>query len=102
MSVGQSGTLGTDTLTGQASFRPLQFLQVSVGPSLQRSSPEVGSGGSTEPTYYYSVAASATYQINRWLSARAAYAWSLQDSQKQILHDLLSISLTAAYPLRLQ
>src|SRR5207302_9524765 len=40
VTVGESGTVVTDTLTGQASFRPLQYLQVSIGPSVQRSSPE--------------------------------------------------------------
>jgi predicted porin len=99
---GQSGTAVTDTVTGQASFKPLKFLQVSVGPSVQRSSSATASGPSSETIYYYSVSASATYQINKWLSARAAYAWSLQEGGGQdILHNLFSVGLTAIYPLRI-
>ena len=36
VTVGQSGTVAIDTLTGQATFKPIQFLQVSGGPSVQR------------------------------------------------------------------
>ena len=42
------------------------------------------------------------YQINRWLSARGAYAGSLQDSAGQrIVSNVFSISLIATYPVRL-
>lgn len=101
--VGQGGTVITDTLGGQVSFTPLQRLQVSVGPGFQRSSGESGASRSEEPTNYYSLYASVTYQINRWLFVRASYSFSLQDgrSQPQILHNILSISLAAAYPMRI-
>ena len=99
---GESGTVATDTFSGQATFVPLRFLQVSVRPTVQRSASEGGSGRSSTPTYYYSIGASATYQINRWLSARGAYAGSLQDSAGQrIVSNVFSISLIATYPVRL-
>jgi len=101
VTVGESGTVVTDTLTGQASFRPLQYLQVSVGPSVQRSSPEGKSSRGEETTYYYSIGAGASYRINTWLTARAVYSGSLQDTAgRQILRNVLSIGLTAAYPIR--
>jgi hypothetical protein len=101
ITVGESGTVVTDTLTGQASFRPLQYLQVSIGPSVQRSTPEGRSSRSEGTTYYYSIGATASYRINTWLTGRVGYSGSLQDSAgRQILHNVLSIGLTASYPIR--
>ena len=104
VTVGESGTSTTDTVNAQAAFSPIQFLQVSLGTSVQRSSGATGSSSSDGNTYYYSAGVSATYQLNKWLRASAAYTWSLEDGgggNGRILHNLLSISLTAAYPFRI-
>jgi hypothetical protein len=98
--LGQSAPVTTHTLSGAAGFRVLRFLQVSVGPSFQTSSGEGQSNAGT--TDYYAVNASATYQINKWLSARASYSWSLQTGTGgDIPHDLFGIGLAVAYPMRI-
>jgi hypothetical protein len=98
--LGQSAPVTTHTLAGAANFRVSRFLEVSVGPSFQTSS---GTGQSNiGTTHYYAVNATATYQINKWLSARASYSWSLQTgSGGDIPHNLLAIGLAVVYPMRI-
>src|SRR5262249_6358577 len=98
--LGASAPVTTNSLFGTASFQLARFLRVSVGPSFQVSSSEGHSNTGT--TYYYAVNATATYRINKWLSAGASYSWSLQTgSGGEIPHNLLAVGLTVAYPLRI-
>jgi predicted porin len=98
--LGQGVPVTTHTLAGAANFQLSRFLQVSIGPSFQTWSNEGQSDVGT--TYYYSVNASATYWINKWLSARAAYSWTLQTGAGgDIPRNLVGVGLTVAYPMRI-
>jgi hypothetical protein len=94
--LGESGTFNTETFSGSVSFEPLRSLLVNVSPSIVRLT-----GGSTSDITSYGLTAGASYQILRWLSARAAYSFSYQDqSGGNILRNVISISLEALYPYR--
>ena len=95
--IGQAGSVKIESVTGSIGFEPLRLLQVSLGASLTRLS-----GGTGSDTTSYGATAGASYQILRWLAARASYHFNLQDQNTDdIRHNVFSLSLNASYPIRI-
>jgi opacity protein-like surface antigen len=95
--IGQAGSVKIESITGSIGFEPLQLLQVSLGASFTRLS-----GGTRSDTTSYGATAGASYQILRWLAARASYRFNLQDQNTgDIRHNVFSLSLDASYPIRI-
>jgi len=95
--IGQAGSVKIESVTGSIGFEPLRLLQVSLGASLTRLS-----GGTGSDTTSYGATAGASYQILRWLTARASYHFNLQDQNTDdIRHNVFSLSLNASYPIRI-
>jgi hypothetical protein len=95
--IGSAGPVKTETVSGALSFEPLRSLNVSVGPSITKYS-----GSTTPDTTVYAVFAGASYQILKWLAARASYSYSFQDqSGVHIPHNVFSVGLDASYPYRI-
>jgi hypothetical protein len=73
---------------------------VKVGPSYTRSF-----GGVLAPTStirVYSLGMNAAYPITSWLTTRASYSFAYQQQKgPDIHHNLVTISLEAAYPIRI-
>ena len=95
--VGQAGAVNTETYSGSVNFVPLRSLLVAVGPTITRIS-----GGTTSDTTIYALGATASYQILRWLTARASYRFAFQErAGGDILHNVFSLGLEASYPYRI-
>lgn len=95
--IGSGGPVTTETISGGLSFEPLRSLHVSVSPSIAKYS-----GSTTPDTTVYAVGAGASYQILKWLAARASYSYSFQDqSGVHIPHNVFSVALDASYPYRI-
>jgi opacity protein-like surface antigen len=95
--IGQAGSVNTESVTGSIGFEPLRLLQMSLGASFTRFS-----GGTRSDTTAYGVNAGASYQILRWLAARASYSFGFQDQNTGgIRHNVFSLGLTASYPIRI-
>lgn len=95
--IGQAGSVKIESVTGSIGFEPLKLLQVSLGGSLTRLS-----GGTRSDTTSYGATAEASYQLLRWLTARASYRFGLQDQNTGgIRHNVFSLSLDASYPIRI-
>jgi len=95
--IGQAGSVKIESVTGSIGVQPLQLLQMSLGGSFTRLS-----GGTSSDTTAYGVTAEASYQILRWLTARASYRFGLQDQNTgDIRHNVFSLSLAASYPIRI-
>jgi hypothetical protein len=98
--LGTSGPIEVETIAGSVEMEPLKLLTVKVGPSYTRTF-----GGVLEPTptiRVYSLGMSAAYPITSWLTARASYSFAYQDQSGPDIHrNLVTISLDAAYPIRI-
>lgn len=95
--IGQAGTVTTDTGSGSIAFEPLRLLQVSVGPAVTK----LSGGTTTRDTTTYGVTAAASYQILRWLAARANYNFFYQDQTgPAIRRNVFTLSLDVTYPVR--
>lgn len=98
--LGSSGPIEVETISASVEMEPLKLLTVKVGPSYTRSF-----GGVLEraPTIrVYGIGMSAAYPINKWLTARAAYSFAYQQQDgPDIHHNLVTLSLEAAYPIRI-
>ncbi len=56
--------------------------------------------GRVPPTTVYDLNANVSYQITRWVRARAVYRFSQQEGGRiEIRHNILSISLDLTYPI---
>lgn len=98
--IGQGAPVTTHTVSASADFSLSRYLQVSVAPSFQISTDGGQSNAGT--TYSYAVNASARYRINKWLSARAFYSWSLQTGTGgDIPEHVLGVDFAVAYPMRI-
>jgi hypothetical protein len=102
--LGQAGTVKTETFSGGVVAQPLRVLQVSLLPALTRYSGGT-SENSTLDTTIYGVVVGASYQMLRWLAARASYSFSHQDQSGArgltITRNVVSLSLEASYPYRI-
>jgi hypothetical protein len=95
--IGQAGSVSTESVTGTIGFEPLRSLQINLGASFT-----TFSGGTRTDTTTYAVTAGASYQILRWLAARASYGFGFQDQNTGgIRHNVFSLGLTASYPIRM-
>jgi len=103
--LGQNGPSKTQIFSGGIGFEPLRSLEISVGAAITKLSGSPGSSGSSgstnSDTTVYAFSAGASYQIFRWLVARASYGFAFQDqSGGDIRRNVLSVSLEALYPYR--
>ncbi len=96
--LGQPGVVRTETFQGTVSFEPIKSLLVSVGPALTKLH-----GERTLDTNFYELAASASYPILRWLTARATYRFGYQEQlgAGDIFRNVFNVSLEASYPYRI-
>jgi hypothetical protein len=93
----RSESATVDAVSAVISTRPLQFLQVSAGPTFNRIS---GNGGVGDVSIY-GLDAAATYQFNRWLSGNATYRFSYQEGLGgDIFHNTLTIGLSVTQTIR--
>ena len=96
--IGQSGLQNTQLGSGSIGVEPMRSLQVTLGATASKYE---SSSGTSPSTTTYGVAITATYQIVRWLSARASYSFSYQvERGGNIPHNVVSIGLDATYPVR--
>jgi hypothetical protein len=95
--IGQSGTVNTEVLSGGIMFEPIRSLQVNVRGGVARLT-----GGTGPDTTTYGTNVGVSYLIYKWLSARAAYSYSLQDQTSgNISHNVISFGFDATYPIRI-
>jgi hypothetical protein len=95
--IGQSGTVNTEVLSGGIMFEPIRSLQVNVRGGVARLT-----GGTGPDTTTYGTNVGVSYLIYKWLSARAAYSYSLQDQTGgNISHNVISFGFDATYPIRI-
>jgi hypothetical protein len=97
--IGQDGRVETNTGTASLAFAPgfvpLRSLGATAGVAFTKTSAVIG-----EDTDVYRATAGLTYRFNRWITASLAYQFSIQKTDTQILHNIVSFGLTATYPLR--
>ena len=107
--VGQSGPTTTDTVSSSIAVEPFRSLQLTVGTTYSKfaatsSSTTLASTatGTTSSTTTHGVTAGATYQILRWLTARANYSYYHQEQNPggTIPHNIVLIGLDFSYPIR--
>ncbi|HEV8441273.1 MAG TPA: hypothetical protein VGT40_24555 [Methylomirabilota bacterium] len=98
--LGHPGPVELETIAGSAEFEPLRLLAVKIEPTYSRT---FGGVLARTPTFrVYGIAASAAYPITNWLTARLTYRFSYQqESGPDLTHNLVTISLDAAYPIRI-
>ena len=97
--VGEAGAQNTQTVAATITAEPIRSLLLSL--VLGASKYDNISGRTTPNVTTYGVALSATYQILKWLSARASYTFYYQEqSGGNIPHNVLSLGLEASYPIR--
>jgi hypothetical protein len=97
--LGEPGLVRTESFLGWFDFEPLKSLVVSMGPTITNLS-----GNQIRYTRIYSLIASASYPILRWLTARATYRYGFEQvsGSGNIPRSIFSLSLEAAYPYRAQ
>jgi hypothetical protein len=97
--VGEAGAQNTQNATATLTAEPIRSLLLSLVLSASKSD---SISERTVPTVTtYGVALVATYQILKWLSARASYTYYYQEqSGGNIPHSVLSLGLEASYPIR--
>jgi len=94
--VGRPGKVELESITGMVEIEPLRSLTVRFEPGYYRTFDGV------DPTArVYGFVLSALYPIQSWLSARLAYRFAYQEQGPFTLHhDIVTLSLDAAYPYR--
>ncbi|MCI0545918.1 MAG: hypothetical protein L0027_01385 [Candidatus Rokubacteria bacterium] len=96
--VGDQGLQRVDALSGALVWDITREFQGTFGASYNRSN----SGPDRSTTNVYGLTGGLVYQINRWLSARAAYSLTYQDERgNYIFRNILSVGLAVAYPYRI-
>src|SRR5262249_22031838 len=97
--LGEPGLVKTETFEGSLTIEPIKSLSVTVGPVITNLS-----GNQIRYTRFYSLIADASYPILRWLTARATYRYGYEQvsGSGSIPRSIFSLSLEAAYPVRVQ
>ena len=106
--IGQAGPTTADTFSSSLAFEPFRSLQLSAGTTYSKfssSSATTISGSATTGTTSITtqgITAGASYQISRWLTARAGYNFTHQEEKPggTILHNVVLIGLDFSYPVR--
>jgi hypothetical protein len=100
--VGLSGSRTVDSLTAAVGFEPLRFLNAGVAGTISRIS-DVGDPGERDTTVY-SLLATASYPLARWLTGRASYRFSYDDvdDSQGIPRHLVTLTLEFSYPIPLR
>jgi hypothetical protein len=95
--LGEPGLVKTETYQASFDWRPLKGLSLTVGPAIQNLW-----GDQIRYTRFYSLIATATYQILPWLAANATYRYGFQEvsGSGNIPRSIFSLSLEASYPTR--
>ncbi|TMK46095.1 MAG: hypothetical protein E6G66_12190 [Actinobacteria bacterium] len=98
---GVGGALSSDSVFATLLVEPIRSLRLSLSPRWVQNTTE-GGGASTTGTFtIYTVDATATYQLTRWLSARLNYFYASEQIGKlNIPHNLVTIGLDFVYPER--
>jgi hypothetical protein len=95
--LGQPGTSKTETFSGGLSIEPIRSLLINVNPAITRLTSGTGPDSTT-----YGVIVGASYQVLKWLSARASYSFAYQSqSGGDVRRNVVSVSLEATYPYRI-
>ncbi len=96
---GQAGTVTAQGVTASLSAELLQSLTAAVAPSVRQTSSEHGQ--ISQDVTVYGVDASLSYRLTRWLTANAAYHFTLQQQRPaDIEHNTISLRFDVVYPLR--
>lgn len=97
--LGEPGLVKTEIFQASFDWQPLKALSLTVGPSITNLW-----GDQLRYTRFYSVIASATYVILPWLTANATYRYGFQQESGSgnIPRSIFSMSLEAAYPVRVR
>ncbi len=99
--LGQPGPARVETYAAGVSIEPLRSLQISVNPAVTKLSQSGGVSTTTPATTTYGVYAGASYQILKWLVARASYGFSYQEQNTgDISRNVISLGLEVLYPYR--
>ena len=96
---GQAGTVKAQGVSAALSAELLRSLTAAVTPSLRQTSPEHNQ--TSQDVTVYGVDASVSYQLTKWLTASAAYHFTLQQQlPADIEHSTISLRLDVIYPVR--
>ena len=97
--LGEPGLVKTETFQGSLEIEPVKSLAVSIGPAITNLS-----GEQIRYTRFYSLIASASYRIQRWLTARATYQYGYEQvsGSGSIPRSIFSLSLEVSYPYRVE
>jgi len=95
--LGEPGLVKTENFLASFEFEPWRSLVVGVGPAITNLS-----GNQIRYTRFYSLVATASYPILRWLTARATYRYGFEEisGSGSIPRSIFTLSLEAAYPVR--
>jgi len=97
---GVGGGLRSESIFASVAVELVRLLHLSLTPRWVQDTPEGGGAQTTGTITIYSVDATATYQLTRWLSARLSYQYSDQVGRVDIPHNLVTIGLDFGYPTR--
>jgi Putative beta-barrel porin 2 len=98
--VGLGGSRTVDTLAASVGFQPIRFLNAGLAASASRIS-DVDDPGARDTTVY-SLLATASYPLARWLTGRGTYRFSYDDNSQGIPRHVLTLTLEFAYPILLR
>jgi hypothetical protein len=94
--IGEAGLRNTQTGSGSISVDWTRSLKLTLEAAASRFE-----GGASPTITSYGITVTATYQILKWLSARANYTFAYQEqSGGNIPHNVVSVGLEVAYPVR--
>jgi hypothetical protein len=98
--VGLTGARTVDTVAALLEFTPLRPVRITVGSTVS------WIGGSDEgddgETTVYQANVAASYEITRWLLARLAYRYSVQENSVSVPRHVATLSLELPFPVRLR
>jgi hypothetical protein len=98
---GFGGTFRSDSVFVALALEPIRFLRVFVTPRWVQDTPEGAGTGVSGTLTIYSIDAGATYQLNRWLTARVNYSYYIEQvGGVDIARNIATIGLDVAYPWR--
>ena len=103
--VGNAGTVNTQGVRASLGWTPLRGLTAGVASSYVRTTPEQSQNAqslTSQDITVYAADVSLSYQLTRWLTATAAYHFTLQQQRPANLEDnIVSLRFEIAYPIRL-
>lgn len=97
--VGQQGVVNTDSVSASASAQPLRRLSTTLGTSFSRTTNAANS--SVADTTVWGANLGVSYTITRWLIARAAYRFYLEEGSRTIRGHIITIGLDFADTFRI-